>query len=79
MSQDKPAEKKADKPKEEKKAEKPKEEKKPAAAAEDDDEDELTKEEKIKVPLDNLPPSPFDLDQFKRCARHLPFLFVWPR
>jgi len=60
------------KPKEEKKAEKPKEEKPapaPAAAAhepEDDEDDEPKELPKPKNPLDLLPPSSFNLDEFKR-------------
>jgi len=42
-----------------------KEEKKPAAKKDDDDEDDEPKELKIKNPLDALPPSTFNLFDFK--------------
>ena len=58
---------KVEKPKAE---EKPKEEKKPKEKAkkeEEDDEDEpAEQEEKVKIPMDSLPPSTFVLDAFKR-------------
>jgi len=56
--------KKEEKPKEEvKKEEKPKPKK---DEEEDDDEDASMQEEKVKIPLDTLPKSTFDLDSFKR-------------
>jgi len=63
-------EKKKEEPKKEekKKEEKKKEEKKKKDEDEDEGDlaDDLTREEKVKIPLDTLPPSTFDLDQFKR-------------
>jgi elongation factor 1-gamma len=58
-TQEKP--KKAEKPKQEKPA--PKKEEKPAPA---DDEDEEAQEKKSKSPLDDLPPSKFIMDEWKR-------------
>jgi len=60
--------KKEEKPKAEQKPkeEKKKEEKPAAAAADEEDDDPLQQEEKVKIPLDLLPKSTFDLDAFKR-------------
>jgi elongation factor 1-gamma len=52
------------KPKAEKPAAKPKKEE--AAAAEDDDDEPKEEKPKTKNPLDLLPPSPFNLDEWKR-------------
>ncbi len=54
------------------KKEQPKEE----APEDDEDEDACMREEKVKIPLDLLPKSTFDLDQFKRCVLLCLFSFT---
>jgi len=58
---------KQEKPKQEKQAPKPKEEKKPKKEVEEgDDDEESERKERPKNPLDQLPPTTFDLETWKR-------------
>lgn len=69
----KDAKKKEDKPKAEKapKAEKPKEAKKEAEPEDDDDEPLVPEEPKAKNPLDSLPKSTFNLEDWKRAYSNM--------